>query len=369
MITGNTLNELAYEIIDTSIKQNIGGRDIDIAIQTIAGNFKNIPFWNIELKSFEEFILMLNDCDKYFIYPGEGSFEKKIGNLVALYYPSDISPLARCYSLSFNMHNGTEYFTKLSEMNYKLTLINDASLDIAIQKDTLIEREEKYLKKRNQKTGGFQKRLDGRQENTTTSTGIAIVTDNCTLCGQPITNFLSTTLSTDNKGMIIFYNVCESCMKTAYKDKDKNNIDILLKKFKVDEQFIPSSHITDEELLNISKSLIRDKMDCIIQKIVIDKMEIHAIQNSHFKIIFRLQRANDEKLSYGYMIFDNNGKQLIRIDSANDHHERIDIGPDHIHTNLEKSNKIVESSYTTGYLISDLPLIKKIITQLELRNK
>ena len=369
MITANSLNTLAQEMIDTSRQENIRGKDTDLMIQTIAGNFKNIPFWNIELKSFEKFLLMLNDCDKYFIYPTAGkSFETKMGDLVALYYPSDISPLARCYSLPFNMHNGTEYLTKLSSMAYTFTAIDDNSFGISIQIDTLPDREEKYLKRRDKNTSGFQKLFDGRQKNTSTSTGIAIITEKCTLCGEPITNFLSTTLSTDDNGMIVFYNVCEECMKKAYDDKSKTNIDFLLKKFKQDDPLIPSVRITDEELLTLSESFIKNKLDCEIEKVIIEKMEIHAIRNSNFKIIFRLQKSNADKLSYAYMIFDHKGNQLRRIDSANDHKDRIDIGPDHIHTNLKKSNKVVESSYTTGYLITDLPLIKELLAKLEKEN-
>ena len=309
---------------------------------------------------------MLKDSYQYFIYPAQGrSFEEKIGDLVALYYPSDISPLARCYSLSFNMNNGTEYLKKLSSMNYKFTAIKDSDLNIFLQIDLLNEREEAYLKRRDKNTSGFQKLFDGRQKNTSTSSGIAIITENCTLCGEPITNFLSTTLNTDDSGMIIFYNVCEKCMKEAYEDKSKTNIDFLLKKFKQNDPLVPSVRINDEELFELSKSFITNKLDCEIKKIDFDKMEIHAIRNSNFKIIFRLQRSDNEKLSYAYMIFDHKGNQLRRVDSANDHKDRIDIGPDHIHTDLKESNKIVESSYTTGYLITDLPLIKNLLEKLE----
>ena len=40
MITPDSLNTLAQEMIDTSIHEKIRGKDTDLMIQTISGNFK-----------------------------------------------------------------------------------------------------------------------------------------------------------------------------------------------------------------------------------------------------------------------------------------------------------------------------------------
>ena len=69
-------------------------------------------------------------------------------------------------------------------------------------------------------------------------------------------------------------------------------------------------------------------------------------------------------MDYGYMIDKPNGKPYRRIDSAPDHPD-IPFFPDHIHLKPKKDNSNVISSFTYGFPLLDLPLIKKLVEEGE----
>ena len=70
-------------------------------------------------------------------------------------------------------------------------------------------------------------------------------------------------------------------------------------------------------------------------------------------------------MDYGYMVNKPNGEAFQRIDSAPDH-KKIKFFPDHLHRTIQKGKKPdVESSYTFGFPLLDLPAIKKMVIKLE----
>lgn len=114
--------------------------------------------------------------------------------------------------------------------------------------------------------------------------------------------------------------------------------------------------IIDEIIRELNCTLLKNKY--IEYK---DEFVLTFQRKSGVTIILRLHTFMD----YGYMINKPNGEHFQRIDSAPDHKE-IEFFPDHLHRTIKKGEKPdVESSYTFGFPILDLPAIKNIILTLE----
>lgn len=332
------------------------GHEVDFLIQAFAAvNLEN-PFLHIELDSIDELLFMRNGCDAQFIYM---SPDNKESMFIALYKATERSPLARCYFI--RQKNKEALQKQFLDQNIRFDVINDLTFFHLIEHATLAQRKERHLKRQDEKTGGIKKLFEGRKQNTTTSGGIVLQSDNCLICDAPITHNLSTTLSAD-KGLLISFNVCHSCHEKA-KEYDGTNFAFLLDALKTPNFFTSSSNVSNNELIEISKEIIQDKLQCRIEKI--SGMEITARRESNFKIIFRLLGTNDNKISYGYMIFDTNDVQVARFDSAGHHNDILEIGPDHLHYDLKTSNKLVQSSYLTGYLSLDYIGIEQLLRELE----
>ncbi len=342
------------------IQETSSGTDADTLIQAYAGNLLDNPFLHIELDSINELLHMLNGSKHYFIYPNQVSDESLF---TALYPPTIRSPLARCYFIRKKTKNQvSEFQTKIAEYQYDFKAINDFTFAYYIEHLSLEDRKEKFLQRRNDKTGAIKKIFDGRKENTTTSGGIVFQTDGCLVCGNKITHNLSTTLSLE-RGLFISYNVCEDCYNKS-KNSEKSNLDFLLKSLKVENDFLKSDKLSKSELLNMTVQMVIDELECTIDNT--DNFTVTAYRNSGFKIILRLQDPdNEEKIDYGYMIFNKLGKQVARVDSANHHNEILEVAPDHFHYDLKTNNKTVKSSYTTGYIPIDIIGIKKILEEFE----
>jgi hypothetical protein len=91
-----------------------------------------------------------------------------------------------------------------------------------------------------------------------------------------------------------------------------------------------------------------------------DQVTITLVRHSGFVVIFRLRTL----LNYAYMILDPNGNQLRRIDSAPDH-PNIPFFPDHLHAKPGIDNSDVSSSFTYGFPLLDLPIVQRLVEELE----
>lgn len=344
------------------MKETKSGSDTDMLVQVYAGNFLENPFLQIELDTTHELLHMLEGSDKYFIYPSVSNDEYLF---TSLYSPSESSPLARCYFVRKKTKAQYEKYTKeLEAYNYKFKEINYFEFAILIEHLTLEDRKKIFLQKRQEKTGAIKNLFDGRKNNTTTSGGIVLQTDTCLVCHKPISHNLSTTLSAD-KGLLISFNVCENCYEQA-KVFNGSNLDYLLNSLGVHNDFIKSEPLTDIELLEMTKKVVTDELECEIEKI--NDLTIMGYRKSGYKIILRLQRSSIDKIDYGYMIYAPDGTQVARIDSANHHNDKLASAPDHLHYDLKNANELVKSSYTTGYLPLDIVGIKSLLEQWEEEN-
>lgn len=70
--------------------------------------------------------------------------------------------------------------------------------------------------------------------------------------------------------------------------------------------------------------------------------------------LLRLNTLTD----YAYMLFNSIGKQVHRIDSADDH-PNVPFGPDHQHFNPKTKRETIEPSFSYGIPLLDFPLLEK----------
>ena len=131
-----------------------------------------------------------------------------------------------------------------------------------------------------------------------------------------------------------------------------------------------NSNILEHIYREISKELnateLRNKRKHITKKGE-DEYTATFQRDSGFMIYIRLISLMD----YGYIIDNPDKTKFKRIDSENHHNDILDFGPDHIHnkpkdnTKVQKEEKTIQSSFTTGFPLWDLPSIKKMLDDAE----
>ncbi len=272
----------------------------------------------------------------------------------------------------------TENTTNLSILinKYNATEFKYSKVLKTIEDPFSIKKYDEYIKA--QKEGFLASTViaEGRNNNTTIDQSIIVrrEPDGCFVCGKKSTGYVSTIITVE-KTKFIIADIC---------DEHKEDV----KKYKCVLDYIfqtLGSHINlpdnvQEEKINVNileyiYDEIETKLDVIEQKdkrqgrIKKGEYEYTATFKSSrgFSIYIRLKTLMD----YGYVINYPNRKQFKRIDSENHHNKILDFGPDHIHNKpedeitIQRKEKTIKSSYTTGFPLYDLPSIKKMLSDAE----
>lgn len=353
------MNDL-LELIDGSIKNGItSGKTLD-AITLMRGSdlinaFEKFPFLPIELNSVETFQLFFNESECNFWYVSGGIF-----HFVAYYGYDEKFPLGRCYyikqkELIYSAQIAMRFFKK--HQNF----FQESDINNLVGATTANERVENYISKNinDDKLKAVKGLFDGRKENTSTSNCLYLKTEGCLVCGKTITHHVSSTITNTETGLMIAFFTCDKHFKET--QAKESNMDWLFEQLNV-ENIFPTQKLTQEEIYEEVKLSIEDGLGCIIEKVNDSKKEITCKRiKSNLKIILRITAPFD----YAYMFYDTNGKQILRIDSANHHKDKLTFGPDHIHLEPELENSNVKESFTTGFLYFDFKGIKNHINKLE----
>ncbi|MBU1657429.1 hypothetical protein KKG72_00035 [bacterium] len=347
------------------LSQGLSGEDTDLGIQTLTGEILENPMLGIEIFKTNEFITLTKDSKKYFIYQvGLQEFY-----FTALYEITETAPIPRGYFIRKKIHEVIPYIQSMKEQGFNFTVIHDEEFSKAIYETTFEARKRAYLDEKEKKLSYLKNHLDGRRSNTTLKGTMLLNSKHCLSCRDALADYqVSTTMATSDKSMMMLYNVCPKCLDLA-KNFNGSNIEFLLNSLGVNNESFKSEEVSDEELFKRTVKFFKNNLKCknITYTIKKGQYEISAFRKSGIKIIFRMQGANQKKISYAYMLYDkkNNSKQLVRYDSADHHNNKLTSAPDHIHYNLEENNNDVQSSFLTGFLDLDLPEIKRKIQELE----
>tara|TARA_A100000171_G_C2138699_1_gene152692 strand:+ start:2459 stop:3499 length:1041 start_codon:yes stop_codon:yes gene_type:complete len=327
------------------------GTQIDKGIVVVMGNFlEDKPVFCINLTKNSEYMLtMLKDANRKFLFIAGGIFH------FCAYYDFDKeSPIGRIYYVSEeNMFKAPQILTNLEKLGHKLPFLLNEEFSETIKENGYKQRIKEYkdrTEKENKYYGDFVK---GRINSTSVDQGFYLKTKNCIVCGEETSTLASGTMAHKVSGVMIGFHLCENHFTEA--QASDSFLSYLYAKWNLNLSVTTRSLSTEENIF-YTLLILENELECEV--FGINGNTITAVRKtSAFKVILRLDSITD----YGYMIFNKEGKQLARFDTAN-HHD-VEYGPDHVHPDL--SQKKVESSFTTGLPELDYKSILRVIEYFE----
>lgn len=307
----------------------------------------------IRLASLTQIVHMCRDANHVLCVPNQGKTYAG-----ALY--SDVSkfPVARFYHLCLDgdLFAGAQMFSALSQQGFQVKIPRPDALSELIQEEGWNARLANHLEYRNVRIRDYEKVRSGRSRNTITDSGFFLNSTGCLVCDGPPDFLASMTVAADAESAhMTSVRLCAAHMEKARESSSLANY--LASTFGI--PFILDS------LKRSASEVLSDAVDVMRTKLEMDVFDqgtenIKARTKKGTVLIYRYE----SELNYGYMINGAQNEKLARIDSANHHH--VEVGPDHLHPDLQKKAPPV-SSFTTGDLCLDWPLIRSLIEDWESR--
>lgn len=351
------------ELMQVCFSNGLDGKKTDKCVQAVAINLlkEELPVTPIEIKSLEDLLRMVKGADSphMFIDGGTAHFN-------ALYSVTKNYPAPRIYFMRARLLDDiAKIGMYLEKHGIKLPLVNSVKFSQLIEEREYLGRYQSWHDRWKTKTHSFKGLLDGRIENTAIDKGMWLESGGCLICGEE-TNLMSTASVIGSTGLMIGFKLCQRHTDEAR--DDATLLEYVAKKSGIPPPFFTNVKIVrhTDETLAMSIEAVKETLECDIEKV--EDKTITAVRRSGFRIILRQDSVTD----YAYNIQDPNGTPISRIDSA-DHH-LVPYGPGHIHRDLKKSKKKrksknvqVESSFTYGFAMADLKVIKRLVEEAEAR--
>ncbi|NWK80302.1 DUF6516 family protein [Aquitalea sp. LB_tupeE] len=343
------------ELIQVCFEHGLNGRDTDTCVKAIAVNFLEPakPVVTIEMSKLADLLRMMRTADSAHAYVAGGVF-----HFNALFKHSKEFPAPRIYFMKGkDLLEVNKIGTYLQSNGITLPPVHDGHLATLLDDKDYPNRFQAWHARREEDVAPFRGLLDGRVKNTAVEKGMWLSSGGgCLVCGNK-TELMSTTTLIAKSGLMIGLQLCEH-----HENETKDHTSLL--NYIANKMGIPAPllvdakiHHHDNRTITISCEAIKVELDCTIE---VKEKTITALRKSGFRIILRQDSLSD----YAYNIQDPTKKQISRIDSAN--HHKVAYGPDHIHRSLTKSKKNkVESSFTYGFAIADLKIIRKLVEDAE----
>lgn len=343
------------ELMQVCFDHGLNGRDTDTCVKAIAINLLGpaTPVVTIEISKPADLLRMMRTADSAHIYVAGGIF-----HFNALFKHSKAFPAPRVYFMkSKDLLVISKIGTYLQNHGITLPPVHDGHLATLLDDNDYSNRYKTWHARWEENAAPFKRLLDGRVKNTTVEKGMWFSSGGgCLVCGNR-TELMSTTTLIAKSGLMIGLQLCE-----RHEDEAKNHTSLLnyiAKKMGIPAPLLVDAkvHHHDNRTITMSCEAIKVELDCAIE---VKEKTITALRKSGFRIILRQDSLSD----YAYNIQDPTKKQISRIDSAN--HHKVAYGPDHIHRSLTKSKKNkVESSFTYGFAVADLKIIRKLVEDAE----
>lgn len=396
VIKQNNYMENEYQsftkFVQNTIKCEKNGKTIDKKIINQAYNIilhKESSGFNgesleINIETLDDFFLMAKDANVNMLMPTNTNIY-----LASYYNNFDNFPVARVYVYTLKQIDELELILDRNKQEHiDLTTKDHNKL---IDKKNVNNRLNDYLQHKEKRYEKINKFTKGRIKNTSQSGGVAFVNEegNCVICNQELKNIEIENISFYGAGeysnIQFTMEVCSSCLS---KEAENN---ILLKSiFEVSglKECLNKKNVSIEEIRKFSNIIVEYYLNAKILKYSNkEEDEIHAITKSGLRLILRITDID----SYGYNIKSKEDIELVRFDSANDHPDKVEFMPHHVHNNLVEENilkriidkfrrnkkkrkKLRESfnndvditdSFLTGFLGFDYVSIKKKIDKIE----
>jgi hypothetical protein len=275
-------------------------------------------------------------------------------NFNAYYKYNETYPYGRIYFFKATMLEVSKVRQFLDQKNLKLKMVNDWEFEKIIDLKNHKKRIGDYKERASKTVAPVRQLHDGRKGATKIDKTYLLNSQSCLVCNSNNIRLMTASLCGDRGVMLGFY-LCEACEKEA--SQAPSLIEYLVDKLNFPSPFT-TKPLSQTDIFNLSTHCMQNELQCTIEVMKPDGDKIIGKRKSGFKIIFRLTSPDD----YAYMVFDSNGKQVGRFDSAK--HYPVHFGPDHLHYALPRT-KSVKSSFTTGLPNIDVVALKKFIEDKE----
>jgi hypothetical protein len=304
---------------------------------------------------------MLPDADKCFVYGKKGRFY-----FSADYRFFDRCPFARIYSYALeDLFEIAELDYRLRQYGYEIPTIAQRQFEAVIDIQGHATRVDTYRQNLENERRTFTTLFEGRREAQIISEGVWFNSTSSMTCGVEA-EVMGTSSSygfpviAGEEGMMMGFPFCTKCADEA--STRSSFLAFIAEKLNFHNPHYSQKYekrLSQEDLFKIGMYTLEYDLKCTLQKVDHAQSQLTGIRESGIKVIFRLEGTSN----YAYMIFDSNGKQVGRFDSA-DHHSELPFPPDHFHYGLPNSCK-VKSSFLTGIPIVDAAAIRVYIEDIE----
>ncbi|QQK00226.1 hypothetical protein JG536_18180 [Burkholderia ambifaria] len=204
---------------------------------------------------------------------------------------------------------------------------------------------------------------EGRVENTTVEQVIVLARKGagCVLCGTPATGYVGSTVGYP-ASILYIANTCHEHQEVAKRSPTMLHFIMELFAIGLDLGRLLKTPAIPPEAMTLLETTLSNELEAVLVNKTAkgDQTTPTFRRHSGFKIILRLKTL----MNYGYMIDTPDGIPYRRIDAAPDHPD-IPFFPDHIHLAPKKDNADVVSSFTYGFPLLDLPVIKRLLQEGE----
>lgn len=291
-------------------------------------------------------------------------FEKE-DLLIAEYEPCQDYPFYRIYSYEYKKKGSLSLEAFALLIGQEIKTENSEKLYFRYNNSKLIQKYRLWEKNLNQQFVPLINLATGRIDNTKIKQTIILHRQpfGCVVCGGNATSYISTILMYKD-AIFIIANTCDKHQELAKENPCFLHFLSNLFQMGINLSDIVMKENIEHEIIELIEQEINQELNCSSKSIYIQSKNEYVLtfeRISGIKIIFRLHTLMD----YGYMVNKPNGEAFQRIDSAPDH-KKIKFFPDHLHRTIQKGKKPdVESSYTFGFPLLDLPAIKKMVIKLE----
>lgn len=345
------------------------GKNIDSFFCWYIYTLKNIPQRNSYIfdfvsNSIEYWEKFAGSCDAVF-------YNKFFNNSIfAIFYPSKDYPFFRFYFLSSTILAQYSIDKLISKFNANDFATSRFAMELVEKKDEFTMNAIKWFEEMDKKLNPLTKMANNKMKNTVIDKTVVLhrQPQGCVACGKKATGYISSILS-GVKTIYFISHICDEHKEVA--KKYPNFLNYILKLFEVGENIAP---------LQMSETIPNNALEILFKEIAkeLDAQEVKEKRNykpninqttatfrrkSGFTIKIRLNTL----MKYAYIIDKPNGEQFKRIDSVNHHNDKLLVGPDHIHHDPyeETSKQYIEASYTTGFPLFDIPIIKQLLQEAE----
>lgn len=337
--------------------QGCDGRATDAFVCGIGVNLisRDIPALPVEMRSLQDLEKMLKAADDAHIFVDGGVF-----HINAVYRVTDRFPAARIYFVKTeDLLTVGSIGLNFEKQGIHLHPIDKTKFSRLIDDQEYAKRYDRWKERFEENGRAFRGLLAGRLENTAVDQGIWLSSDGrCAVCGDACDR-MSTSTVIGKSGLMIGLQLCERHEAEAH-NHPKLILGYLADKMGISAPFFVDSKVVQhgKQTVEMTCEAVQTELACKIEKV--DGQTITAVRKSGFRIILRQDSLHD----YAYNIQSPQKKPVSRIDSA-DHHS-VNYGPAHVHRNLSKSKKNqVESSFTYGFAVADLKVIRRLVEDAE----